>query len=145
MTSLVGTLIHHESGKKEHYRKEDVLDWQKKKYEGHATIFNNWEGVPCHKRDDNGLNDTCWCISDDEVKEYQWSSDSISTNTACIAKCDARDMVGKNQAPLDAVTRINLKDCGIVSIMFPEEFSGLRFLEVMIDLANNRFIGKYLG
>lgn len=140
-SSLIGTLIHHESGTKEHYRKEGVLDWKKKEYEGHVSICNNWEGVTCHKRNDNGLNDTCWCISDNEEKEYQWSSDSISTNKACIAKCDAHNMVGKNQAPLDAVTRINFKDYGIVSIMFPEEFSGLRFLEG-IELANNRFIGK---
>jgi Leucine-rich repeat (LRR) protein len=138
----IGTFRHPETGEFEKFRKGQQPNWDHFNYEGMDTICNHWEGITCHEREDNGIGDICWCIMEWEANEYKWADDSDNVPADCQRKCQGHDMIGKNQAPLDAITRINLNNYGLVGSMIPEELSHLKFLE-RIELGGNRLIGAF--
>jgi len=137
-----GMYQHPRTGEFEYFKNGSGLNWDDFEYEGIKTICEKWEGISCHERVDNGLETTCWCISDLEWKEYNWADNSDSTWEDCTKKCRKRGMIGKNQAPLDAVTRILLSGHNLVGGMLPDEISHLKFLEV-VNLSSNHLIGSF--
>ncbi len=136
------TFRHPTTGNDERYRKGFKPNWDAVEYNGVQTICDHWEGITCHERNDNKLADVCWCIMKWEADEYQWAVDSDILPDQCGNKCQEHGMIGKNQAPLDAITRIDLKNYGLFGSMIPEELSHLKFLE-RIDLGGNRLIGSF--
>lgn len=106
-----------------------------------TTICNEWEGIVCHERSDNGRQDTCWCVHEMELDIYTWGENSDSVQEACITKCKGRRLFAKSEAPLDAITKIVLGKRGIVSAtQIPGVLEQLKYLEVL-DTSGNMFIG----
>jgi len=106
-----------------------------------TQICNDWEGIVCHERSDNGRQDTCWCVHELELDIYTWGEKSDSVHEACINKCKGRKLFAKSEAPLDAITKIALGKKGIVSVtQIPGVLEQLKYLEVL-DASGNMFIG----
>lgn len=126
------------------YTESKYLDWDISEDRDMAYICQHWNGLICHDRTDNGLNDTCWCVDDDELREYDWSEDSDSRNSTCMDQC-AGDSLGrihaKNQAPMDAITVLTMELWHLVGDMLPRDIKSLRFLEE-INLHGNYLVGS---
>jgi hypothetical protein len=127
------------------YTESGLLDWDISEHGDMAYICQHWNGLVCHERMDNGLHDTCWCVDENEMKDYDWSEDSDSTNTVCIDQCarnvESGRIYAKNQAPKDAITAIGMELWNLVGEMLPRDVKSLRFLEE-INLHGNFLIGS---
>ena len=134
------TLSNFEESIESKYLNWDVFGHRDMKY-----ICQHWNGLVCHERMDNGLNDTCWCVDENEMKDYDWSEDSDSTNTTCIDQCaknvESGRMHAKNQAPNDAITLFTMELWNLHGKMIPRDIKSLRFLEE-INLHGNFLTGS---
>lgn len=142
--SIMGNFTSHELNLIWYFKSSEILNWEMDEIsQGMNFVCDNWNGVICHERIDNGLESTCWCVDDYELQEYSWSPSSDSKNETCIQTCKKNELGryhAKNQAPYDAITKIDLEGWKLVGQMIPVDIISLRFLE-LIDLRGNYLVG----